>query len=53
MLSPVEHEKSFLASGLVLSSLQIAVVTSQTIFEPRCEKTGIRGFRTGLIQTRL
>ena len=26
---------------------------SQTLYEPRCEKTGLRGFRSGPTQTRL
>ena len=39
--------------GLLLSNLSLLYLSMNVIFEPRCEKTGLRGFRPDTTQTGL
>ena len=51
MVICVEHEKSFITSGHVYLSQML--IGELIVYEPRSEKTGLRGFRPDLTQTGL
>ena len=47
-------EDVFLTIGAVIEVIEeVCVLAAAEIHEPRCEKTGLRGFRPGPTQTRL
>ena len=55
MVSRVEHEKVFITLGpdAMLPEAVRLVIKLVIRYEPRCQKTGLRGFRPGPTQTGL